>query len=78
MCVSMSFVFVTMSFMSILGLIGLCFFGREGGGGFIMHVNILVSFCYYFVVYVFVLLAGFNSKTDQSNPAKPTRGSSGL
>jgi hypothetical protein len=45
MCVSMSLVFVTMSFMSILGLIGVCFFGRVGRGFIIMHVNVLVLFC---------------------------------
>jgi hypothetical protein len=55
----------------------LLFFGR-GRGVIIMHVNnILVSCCYYFV-YVFVLLAGSNLKEYQSNPAKPTRASSGL
>jgi hypothetical protein len=46
----------------------------EAGGFIIMHVNILVLFCYYFVCMSFMLLAGSNLKTDQSNPAKPTRG----
>jgi hypothetical protein len=65
MCVSMSIVFVTMSFMSIIGLDWcLLILRRERGkeGDLLCIVNILVSFCYYFGCLSFVLLAESNSK----------------